>query len=67
VAPRKSAWAPRRDFLPQAQANCINLRQQHREATAAGIGLGTTAMYLQRTMSGAADSGLHTKIKYLVN
>jgi hypothetical protein len=41
------------------------MRGQHREATAAGISLGTTTMYMQRTTSGAADNGLHTKIKYM--
>ena len=67
---------------------------RHREATAAGIGLGTTsrrrkptaetfvdntaklrlstgigpgttAMYMQRTTSGAAGNGLYTTIKYM--
>jgi hypothetical protein len=32
-------------YKPQAQTNCRNLRRQHREATAAGIGPDTTAMY----------------------
>jgi hypothetical protein len=32
---------------------------------AAGIGLGTTMNYLQRTTSAAAGSGLGTMIKYL--
>jgi hypothetical protein len=32
---------------------------------AAGIGLGTTIKYLQRTTSGAAGNGLGTMIKYL--
>jgi hypothetical protein len=41
------------------------MRRQHREATVAGIGLGTTAMYMQRTTSGAADNGLYTTIKYM--
>jgi hypothetical protein len=40
-------------------------RQQHREATAAGIGPGTTAMYMQRTTSGAAGNGLYTTMKYM--
>jgi hypothetical protein len=30
---------------------------------AAGIGLGTTAMHMQRTTSGAAGNGLYTTIK----
>jgi hypothetical protein len=30
---------------------------------AAGIGLGTTATYMQQTTSGAAGNGLHTTIK----
>ena len=33
--------------------------------TAAGIGPGTTAMYMQRTTSGAAGNGLFTTIKYM--
>ena len=41
------------------------MRRQHREATAAGIGLGTTAKYMQQTTSGAAGNGLFTTIKYL--
>jgi hypothetical protein len=32
---------------------------------AAGIGPGTTAMYMQRTTSGAAGNGLYTTIKYM--
>ena len=52
-------------YEPQAQTNCSNLRRQHREATAAGIGPGTTAMYMQRTTSGAAGNGLFTTIKYM--
>ena len=48
---------------PQAQINCCILRRQHREATAEGIGPGTTAMYMQRTTSGAAGNGLNTTIK----
>jgi hypothetical protein len=40
-----------------------NLRRQHREATAAGIVPGTTAMYMQRSMSGAAGNSLYTTIK----
>ena len=32
---------------------------------AAGIGLGTTAMYMQRTTSGAAGNCLYTTIKYM--
>ena len=32
---------------------------------AAGIGLGITAMYMQRTTSGAAGNDLHTTIKYV--
>ena len=32
---------------------------------AAGIGPGATAMYMQRTMSGAAGNGLYTTIKYM--
>jgi hypothetical protein len=52
--------------VPQAQANCRNLRRQHREATAADISLGTTAKYIQqKTVSGAAGNGLSTTIKYL--
>jgi hypothetical protein len=34
---------------------------------AAGIGLGYTAKYLRRTMSAAANNGLSTTIKFLVN
>jgi hypothetical protein len=34
-------------------------------ATAADIGLGTTAIYMQRTTSGAAGNGLYTTIKYM--
>jgi hypothetical protein len=41
------------------------LRPQHREATVAGIGLGTTAIYMQRTTSGAAGNGLYNTTKYL--
>jgi hypothetical protein len=43
------------------------MRRQHREATAAGIGLGTTAMYMQRTTSDAAGNGLSTTINCLMN
>jgi hypothetical protein len=57
--------AKRQPVVPQAQASCLNLRRQHREATAAGIGLGTAAKYMQQTASGAAGSGLYTTIKYL--
>jgi hypothetical protein len=57
--------ATRQHVVPQAQASCLNLRRKHREATAAGIGLGTTTMYIQRTTSGAAGNGLHTTIKYM--
>jgi hypothetical protein len=32
---------------------------------AAGIGPGTTAMYIQRTTSGVAGNGLFTAIKYM--
>jgi hypothetical protein len=32
---------------------------------AAGIGPGTTAMYIHRTTSGAAGNGLYTTIKYM--
>jgi hypothetical protein len=32
---------------------------------ATGIGPGTTAMYMQRTTSGAAGNGLYTTIKYM--
>jgi hypothetical protein len=42
--------------VPQAQASCKYLRRQHRVATAADIGLGTTAKYMQQTTSGAAGS-----------
>jgi hypothetical protein len=48
--------------MPQAQASCGNLRRQHRDATVVGIGLGTTAIYMQRTTSGAAGNGLNTSI-----
>ena len=41
------------------------MRRQHRDATAAGIGPGITAMYMQRTTSGAAGNGLHTPTKYM--
>jgi hypothetical protein len=34
-------------------------------ATAVGIGPGTTAMYMQRTTSGAVGNGLYTTIKYM--
>jgi hypothetical protein len=34
---------------------------------AAGVGLGTTAKYMQRATSAAANKGLYTTIKYLVN
>jgi hypothetical protein len=47
------------------QANCFNLRRQHREATAAGIGNGTTAIYMKRTTSGAAGNGIGTTTKYV--
>jgi hypothetical protein len=65
--------ATRQPVVPQAQANCVNLRRQHRKATVAGIGLGTTAMYMQRTikyitikyMRGAAGIGMSITIKYL--
>jgi hypothetical protein len=57
--------APRKLCVPQAQATCWNLRRQHREATAAGIGLGTTAKCIQQTTSGTAGNGLHTTIKYM--
>jgi hypothetical protein len=52
-------------YEPQAQAGCWILRQQHREATAAGIGPGTTAIYMQRTTSGAEGNGMYTTIKYM--
>jgi hypothetical protein len=42
------------------------MRRQHREATAEGIGPGTTIKYLRRTTSGAAGNGLGTAIKYLL-
>jgi hypothetical protein len=35
------------------------------QATAAGISLGTTTMYMQRTASDAAGNGLYTTIKYM--
>jgi hypothetical protein len=35
------------------------------QAKAAGIGRGTTAIYMQRTTSGAAGNGLYTTIKYM--
>jgi hypothetical protein len=38
--------------------------RQHREAAAAGIGPGTTAMYMQRTTSGTAGNGLYTTITH---
>ena len=41
------------------------MRRKHHEATAAGIGPGTTAMYMQRITSGAAGNGLYTTIKYM--
>jgi hypothetical protein len=41
------------------------LCQQHREAKAEGIGLGTTAKHMQQTTSAAAGNGLCTLIKYL--
>jgi hypothetical protein len=34
---------------------------------AAGIGLGTKIKHLQRTTSAAANNGLSTTIKYIVN
>jgi hypothetical protein len=49
-------------YEPQAQTNCCNLRRQHREATAADIGPGPTAMYMQRTTSGAANNSMSTTI-----
>jgi hypothetical protein len=52
-------------YEPQAQANCLNLWRQHREATAAGIGPGIAAMYMQHTASGAAGNGFYTTIKYM--
>jgi hypothetical protein len=54
-----------RHYEPQAQASCLNLRRQHRESTAAGIGPANTATYMQRTTSGAAGNGLYTAIKYM--
>ena len=54
-----------RHYEPQAQTNCSSLHRQHREATAAGIGPGTTAMYMQRTTSSAAVNGLGATTKYL--
>jgi hypothetical protein len=42
--------------VPQAQANCLNLRRQHREATAAGIGLGTTSRRRKPTVETCADN-----------
>jgi hypothetical protein len=41
------------------------MRRKYREVTAAGLGPGTTAMYMQRTTSGAAGNGLCTTIKYM--
>jgi hypothetical protein len=49
----------------QEKTNCWNLRRQHREATAAGIGPGATAMHMQRTTSGAAGNGLYITTKYM--
>ena len=43
----------------------LKMRRQHREATAADIGPGTTAMYMERTTSGAAGNGRYTTIKYM--
>jgi hypothetical protein len=57
--------ATRQPVVPQAQANCRNLRRQYRGATAAGIGIGTTAKYTQQRTSGAAGNGLYTTVKYL--
>jgi hypothetical protein len=34
-------------------------------APAAGFGLGTTTMHMQRTTSGAAGNGLYTTIKFM--
>jgi hypothetical protein len=34
---------------------------------AAGIGLDTTTKYMRRTISAAANNGLSTTFKYLVN
>jgi|AntAceMinimDraft_5_1070358.scaffolds.fasta_scaffold60985_2 hypothetical protein len=39
--------------------------RQHPESTAAGIGLCTTTMHMQRTTSGNAGNGLNTTIKYM--
>jgi hypothetical protein len=36
-------------YEPQASTNCLNLHRQNREATAAGIGLGTTSRRRQPT------------------
>jgi hypothetical protein len=53
--------------VPQAQASCLYLRRQHREATVASIGLGITAMYMQSTASAATNNSLGNTIKYLLN
>jgi hypothetical protein len=55
---------PKASVLALRPSTCKwNLHRQHRKATAAGIGLGTTGMYMQRTTSGAAGNGLCTTIK----
>jgi hypothetical protein len=45
------------------QKICVDNNAKRRPA--AGIGPGTTAMYMQRTTSGAAGNGLYTTIKYV--
>jgi hypothetical protein len=61
-------------LVPQAQANCLNLRRQHREATVAGIGLGTTSrrhkptvlnLRRQHREAMAAGIGLGTTTMYM--
>jgi hypothetical protein len=42
--------------VPQAQANCWNLRRQHREAMAAGISLGTTSRRRKPTAETYVDN-----------
>jgi hypothetical protein len=54
-----------RHYEPLEQANCFYPRRQHREATAAGFGPGTTAMYMQRTTGGSVGNSLYTTIKYM--
>jgi hypothetical protein len=46
----------RQPIVLQAQASCGNLRRQHREATVAGIGLGTTSRRRNSTVETCVDN-----------